>query len=238
MRHWTATRLAKLARSASRAVGKKGTDLPGQIARKVDKNILKNLASKVDEIVFISGTNGKTTTSNLIGHTLKKNDIDIIHNNEGANMAAGITSAFILQNTANTKIAVIEIDEGSIPRVLKEMTPTMMVFTNFFRDQMDRFGEIDIMVNNIAKAIENKGIKLLLNADDPFVSRLKIASDTVLYYGIEKNAHQFEQSTMNESKYCPNCGKLLHYDYIHYNQIRSEERRVGKECRSRWSPYH
>ncbi|RBA02539.1 Mur ligase family protein [Staphylococcus arlettae] len=219
MRHWTATRLAKLARSASRAVGKKGTDLPGQIARKVDKNILKNLASKVDEIVFISGTNGKTTTSNLIGHTLKKNDIDIIHNNEGANMAAGITSAFILQNTANTKIAVIEIDEGSIPRVLKEMTPTMMVFTNFFRDQMDRFGEIDIMVNNIAKAIENKGIKLLLNADDPFVSRLKIASDTVLYYGIEKNAHQFEQSTMNESKYCPNCGKLLHYDYIHYNQI-------------------
>ncbi|PTE89709.1 DUF1727 domain-containing protein, partial [Staphylococcus cohnii] len=126
----------------------------------------------------------------------------------------GITSAFILQNTANTKIAVIEIDEGSIPRVLKEMTPTMMVFTNFFRDQMDRFGEIDIMVNNIAKAIENKGIKLLLNADDPFVSRLKIASDTVLYYGIEKNAHQFEQSTMNESKYCPNCGKLLHYDYI------------------------
>ena len=186
MRHWTAIRLAKLARSASRAVCKKGTDLPGQIARKVDKNILKNLASKVDEIVFISGTNGKTTTSNLIGHTLKKNDIDIIHNNEGANMAAGITSAFILQNTANTKIAVIEIDEGSIPRVLKEMTPTMMVFTNFFRDQMDRFGEIDIMVNNIAKAIENKGIKLLLNADDPFVSRLKIASDTVLYYGIEK----------------------------------------------------
>lgn len=219
MRHWTATRLAKLARSASRAVGKKGTDLPGQIARKVDKNILKNLASNVDEIVFISGTNGKTTTSNLIGHTLKTNNIDIIHNNEGANMAAGITSAFILQNTANTKIAIIEIDEGSIPRVLKEMTPTMMVFTNFFRDQMDRFGEIDIMVNNIAKAIENKGIKLLLNADDPFVSRLKIASDSVLYYGIAKNAHQFEQSTMNESKYCPNCGKLLYYDYIHYNQI-------------------
>lgn len=219
MRHWTATTLAKLARKASRAAGKKGTDLPGQVARKLDKNILRNLATKVDDIVFISGTNGKTTTSNLIGYTLKENNIEIIHNNEGANMAAGITSAFILQNNQNTKIAIIEIDEGSIPRVLNEVTPTMMVFTNFFRDQMDRFGEIDIMVNNIAQAISNKGIKLLLNADDPFVSRLKIASDNVLYYGMQKHVHDFEQSTMNESKYCPNCGRLLHYDYIHYNQI-------------------
>lgn len=219
MRYWTATRLAKLARQASKAAGKKGTDLPGQVARRVDKNILRKLASQVDEIVFISGTNGKTTTSNLIGHTLKANDIEIIHNNEGANMAAGITSAFILQNKKNIKIAVIEIDEGSIPRVLNEVTPTMMVVTNFFRDQMDRFGEIDIMVNNIAKAINNKGIKLLLNADDPFVSRLKIASDTVVYYGMKAHAHEFEQSTMNESRYCPNCGRLLHYDYIQYNQI-------------------
>ena len=84
MRQWTATHLAKLARKASIA-GKKGTDLPGQVARKVDQNILRKLV--VDDIVFISGTNGKTTTSNLIGHTLKANHIDIIHNNEGANMA-------------------------------------------------------------------------------------------------------------------------------------------------------
>ena len=185
----------------------------------MDQNILRKLAAQVDDIVFISGTNGKTTTSNLIGHTLKANRIDIIHNNEGANMAAGITSAFIMQSTKNTKVAVIEIDEGSIPRVLKEVTPSMMIFTNFFRDQMDRFGEIDIMVNNIAKSISNKGIKLLLNADDPFVSRLKIASDSIVYYGMKAHAHEFEQSTMNESKYCPNCGKLLAYDYIHYNQI-------------------
>ena len=72
MRQWTATHLAKLARKISIAAGKKGTDLPGQIARKVDQNILRKLASQVDDIVFISGTNGKTTTSNLIGHTLLK----------------------------------------------------------------------------------------------------------------------------------------------------------------------
>ncbi|GGI42280.1 Mur ligase family protein [Mammaliicoccus stepanovicii] len=219
MKKYVATNMAKFARFASRKVGKQGTDLPGQIARKIDPSILRKLAQDVDEIVMISGTNGKTTTSNLIGHTLKKNNINIIHNTEGANMAAGITSSFIVQSNKNTKIAVIEIDEGSIPRVLNEMTPTMMVVTNFFRDQMDRFGEIDTMVDNIANAINNKGIKLLLNADDPFVSRLKIASDDIVYYGMKQGIHDFEQSTMVESKYCPNCGKLLNYTHVHYNQI-------------------
>ena len=131
MRQWTAIHMAKLARKASRATGRKGTDLPGQVARKIDKDILRKLAGRVDEVVFVSGTNGKTTTSNLIGHTLRANNIEIIHNNEGANMAAGITSAFIVQSSNQTKIAIIEIDEGSIPRVLKEMTPTKMFFTNF-----------------------------------------------------------------------------------------------------------
>ena len=87
----------------------KGTDLPGQVARRVDKNILRELASHVDEIVFISGTNGKTTTSNLIGHTLKANQIEIIHNNEGANMAAGITSAFILQLKKILKLQLLKL---------------------------------------------------------------------------------------------------------------------------------
>lgn len=73
------------------------------------KNILRELASHVDEIVFISGTNGKTTTSNLIGHTLKANQIEIIHNNEGANMAAGITSAFILQLKKILKLQLLKL---------------------------------------------------------------------------------------------------------------------------------
>lgn len=219
MRTYSAKMIAKLVRRASIAAGKRGTDLPGQVARKIDPLILRKLASTVDEVVFISGTNGKTTTSNLIGHTLKTNQINIVHNTEGANMAAGITSSFIVQTKHDTKLAIIEIDEGSIPRVLNEMTPTMMVFTNFFRDQMDRFGEIDILVDRIADCIKGKGIKLILNADDPFVSRLKIASNDVVYYGMKAGIHQFEESTMIESRYCPNCGRLLEYDAVHYNQI-------------------
>ena len=88
MRQWTATHMAKLARKASIAVGKRVQTCRDRL-QDVDHNILRKLAKQVDDIVFISGTNGKTTTSNLIGHTLKKNQINIIHNNEGANMAAG-----------------------------------------------------------------------------------------------------------------------------------------------------
>lgn len=219
MKKFVAINVAKVARKLSIMAGKRGTDLPGQVARKIDSDILRKLSAQVDEVVFISGTNGKTTTSNLIGHTLKTNGIRIIHNTEGANMAAGITSSFIVQSSKDTKLAIIEIDEGSIPRVLNEMTPTKMVFTNFFRDQMDRFGEIDILVDRIADNIKGKGIELILNADDPFVSRLKIASDDVVYYGMKSHAHTFEESSMIESKYCPNCGKMLIYDWIHYNQI-------------------
>ena len=100
MRQWTATHMAKLARKASIAVGKRERTYLGKL-RRVDQNILRKLSEQVDDIVFISGTNGKTTTSNLIGHTLKANQIKIIHNNEGANMAAGITSAFIMQISKN-----------------------------------------------------------------------------------------------------------------------------------------
>ncbi|UOB20123.1 Mur ligase family protein [Macrococcus armenti] len=219
MKKFAAINVAKVARKLSIMAGKRGTDLPGQIARRIDSDILRKLSAQVDEVVFISGTNGKTTTSNLIGHTLKKNGVPIIHNTEGANMAAGITSSFIVQSSKHTKLAIIEIDEGSIPRVLNEMTPTKMVFTNFFRDQMDRFGEIDILVDRIADNIKGKGIELILNADDPFVSRLKISSDHVVYYGMKSHAHTFEESSMIESKYCPNCGEMLSYDWIHYNQI-------------------
>lgn len=87
---------------------------------------------------------------------------------------------------------VIEIDEGLILCVLKEVIFLMMVFINFFRDQMDRFGEIDIMVNNIVEIISNKGIKLLLNVDDLFVSCLKIVSDMIVYYGMKVYVYEFE----------------------------------------------
>ncbi|AME09448.1 MULTISPECIES: Mur ligase family protein [Gemella] len=211
--------LAKLTRNTSKLVGKKGTDLPGKVLRKLDKNILVKLAKQFDEIVFVTGTNGKTTTSNLIGHTLKKAGINFVNNFEGANMLDGIISTFAVQSNNNTKLAIIEIDEGSIKRVMEYITPTRFVINNFFRDQIDRFGEIDTLIATIGEQLEGKNVQLILNSDDPFVTRLAKYGKNNIYFGISKDAYKFSDYGISESKFCPNCGTELTYSYIHYSQL-------------------
>lgn len=211
--------LAKLTRTASKIVGKKGTDLPGKVLRKINDNVLTTLASDFDEIVFVTGTNGKTTTSNLIGHTLRCADKNFINNFEGANMLDGIISTFAIQANNNTKLAVIEIDEGSIRRVMQYITPTKFVINNFFRDQIDRFGEIDTLIATIGEQLEGKNIQLILNSDDPFVTRLSKYGEDNIYFGIAKDAYQFSDFGISESKFCPNCGMELIYDHVHYSQL-------------------
>ncbi|PLR95042.1 Mur ligase family protein [Bacillus sp. T33-2] len=219
----TAIVAAKMAQKASRLLNKRGSNLPGLVARKIEKNILKKLATKTEKIIFISGTNGKTTTSQIVGHIFKENGYRLIHNAEGSNMITGITTAFIknegIIGRKKADIAVIEIDEGSIEKVSKEIQPGLMVFTNFFRDQLDRFGEIDILVNKIASALKNSAVKLLLNTDDPLVSRLGQIGLQAEYFGLGQNAYAFEQHNMIESTFCPQCGDPLQYTHVHYGQL-------------------
>ncbi|MGF9890769.1 Mur ligase family protein [Priestia megaterium] len=214
---------AKMAQKASRMLNKSGSNIPGVVARKIDKNVLKKLADKTEKIIFISGTNGKTTTSQIVGHIFKESGHHIIHNSEGSNMITGITTAFIDNESLipgkKADVAIIEIDEGSIERVSKEVKPDLMVFTNFFRDQLDRFGEIDILVNKIGEVLKTTDAKLVLNADDPFVSRLGRIGMEADYFGLGKEAFQFEQHNMIESTFCPECGEPLDYSYTHYGQL-------------------
>ena len=211
--------LAKLTRNTSKLIGKKGTDLPGKVLRKLDKDILIKLSKQYDEIVFVTGTNGKTTTSNLIGHTLKEAGINFINNFEGANMLDGIISTFAIQSKNDTKLAVIEIDEGSIKKVMQYITPTKFVINNFFRDQIDRFGEIDTLIATIGEQLEGKKIQLILNSDDPFVTRLSKYGNNNIYFGIDKDAYSFTDYGISESKFCPSCGTELTYDHVHYSQL-------------------
>ncbi|MBF0710184.1 MULTISPECIES: MurT ligase domain-containing protein [unclassified Gemella] len=211
--------IAKSVRFASRLVGKKGTDLPGKVLRRINPNVLKEITKDFDEIVFVTGTNGKTTTSNLIGYTLRKADVKIVNNFEGANMLDGIISTFAIQTNKDTKLAIIEIDEGSIKRVMEYITPTKFVFNNFFRDQIDRFGEIDTLIESIVKQIKGKNIQLILNSDDPFVIRLDKYGVNNRYFGVNADAYQFKDSGITESKFCPSCSKELNYSHVHYSQM-------------------
>ena len=134
-------------------------------------------------------------------------------------MLDGIISTFAIQGRNNTKLAIIEIDEGSIKRVMKYITPTKFVINNFFRDQIDRFGEIDTLIATIGEQLEGKKIQLILNSDDPFVTRLSKYGEDNIYFGIAKDAYQFSDFGISESKFCPNCGMELIYDHVHYSQL-------------------
>lgn len=194
----------------SRLMGNYGTSIGGKIAYKLDKNILKKLASNVETVVVITGTNGKTTTSNLISSCFEE---EIIHNGKGANMYFGVISAF-LQNKG--KVAVLEVDEGSITKVFNDIKVDYFIVTNFFRDQLDRYSEIDMLVDKIKESIQ-PNTKLILNANDPFTMRLD--NENAIYYGIDKGFKGFKDFEISESKYCPKCNCQLSYAEVFYLQI-------------------
>lgn len=216
---------AKGVRKASQMIGFGGGDMPGRIARKIDKGVLQKLAEQVENIIVITGTNGKTTTSNLLANILKESGEEIIHNAEGNNLITGITTAFITKSGINNKLdkeykyAVLEVDEGNVPLVVKETKPKYVIVNNFFRDQLNRFGEIDTIVEKIKMAIRKSKASLILNADDPFVMRIGLLEREKVFFGLKQGSYSFDQYTTNESKFCPQCGEELEYDYIHYGQL-------------------
>lgn len=218
--------IGKLAILSSRLVGKQGTDLPGRLALRIYPNILKELAANINEEIFvITGTNGKTTTSNMIAAIIKEKNYSYVHNKAGANMISGITATFIeytnLIGTRTHNYAILETDEANIPLLLQQLTPRILLITNFFRDQLDRYGEIDNIINLIKEAVKNKDIELVLNADDPLV--VHFHNETGLhcwYYGFAATEYdQIKSQEIREGRYCVFCGAELKYERYHYAQL-------------------
>lgn len=214
----------KLAGRTSKMIGKGGSNIPGVVARKIDSSVLKKLSSQVENIILVTGTNGKTTTSNLINSILVAAGKKVINNAEGANLITGITTCFVKNSNMignmDCEYAILEVDEATLPLVLKQIpTPKMIVVNNFFRDQLDRYGEIDILINKMKDSIEPLETKLILNGDDPFTHRFSMLNKENKYFGLNKNAYKFEKHEMSESKFCPTCSKELEYEHTHYGQL-------------------
>jgi len=216
--------VGKIAGLLSKMIGKSGTSIPGMVALKIKPDLLGHLAKQVDHIVLITGTNGKTTTSNLVSTIFSETGEKYINNSEGSNLISGITSSFMKETNLfgkikDVKYAIIEVDEITLINVLKYVTPDMIVITNFFRDQLDRFGEIDELIKKMENAIRPVKTKLILNGDDPFSYRLKSLKKDTVYFGLNKDAYEFEKHEMSDSKFCPDCGQELIYDHSHYGQL-------------------
>ncbi|MBE7036952.1 MAG: DUF1727 domain-containing protein, partial [Ruminococcaceae bacterium] len=200
-------------------------ELPWQVAFKICPNILTLLSKQVTkEIVVVCGTNGKTTTNNLLAAYIRKAGHSLVSNEYGANMLWGVCCAFAEKATLFGKIkaeyACLEVDEASCVKVFRYMKPTTIVITNLFRDQLDRYGEIDMTVDFIRRALEMAPeAKLILNGDDPLVAQFGEKTNRLCYYMAIDEDTVSGMSEAKEGKFCSFCGQELSYEYHHYSQL-------------------
>jgi UDP-N-acetylmuramyl tripeptide synthase len=204
---------------ALKIIGMKGTALPGKVALKLNPKLLDILNSRCKKKVIITGTNGKTTTNNLINHIFGSKFPYVLSNLRGANMPQGVASAFLNNTQEEYDWGIFEVDEGSFPDVVKYIKPDYVIITNFFRDQLDRFGEIENTAKIVYDAIKPLDTTLILNADDPLVVKFKDLNKKNIYYGVEKTKFSTMDQRVVESRFCPVCNGSLEYEYFNYGQL-------------------
>lgn len=222
-----ATTAAGVTRWGLRSVlHRSGGALPGKIGLAIDPELIAHLAGLLDASVVVTGTNGKTTTTNLIADAVGASGLTCVCNRAGNNMETGITGALLEANserrrTAGTvRVGVFECDELYTVRVLPRLKPTHFVLLNLFRDQLDRYGEIDHTQDAIASALASSPQTVLIfNADDPLCSSIadRVPNPRVPF-GIQ-GATGTETSRMAESRFCAKCNAALEYEYLQYGQL-------------------
>ena len=203
-----------------------GTALPGRIAMKIYPNLLSCLSREV-KTVAITGTNGKTTCSRIIEEAFSEAGLEYFANRSGANLMSGILTEFVMNCTLFGKMkkeyAVIECDEAAAAKVFAQLRPKVIVVTNLFRDQLDRYGEITHTLANIRQGIKDSPDALLcLNADCSLTASL--ADDhipnRVIWYGINQSAGiKTVPSLLSDASYCIRCKTEYQYDYHTYAHL-------------------
>ena len=214
--------IVKIIQKLMRMLHRNATNLPGRIAIKMCPDFLKQIA-KPEKIVAVTGTDGKTTTTNLIIDALENSGEVVLNNKLGSNIAWGIASTFIsgtsFNNKTNYKIAVLEVDERSAKKVYPYVKPTYLICTNLFRDSIYRNANPEFIFDIINKEIP-KETKLILNGDDPLSSQLGKDNEKI-YFAIDKQEGEGKEpeNIVNDLRICPKCQTKLKYNYSRYNHI-------------------
>lgn len=202
--------------------------LPGSIARRIEPQLLRLLSQQVKNgIILIAGTNGKTTTALLLCSILKRQGYRIAHNSTGANLENGLMTALIenadFLGRLDVDYGILEVDENIVPKVLKPLQPRIILCLNLFRDQLDRYGEVDTISKRWTKVISTLPLETVVipNADDPTLSYLgQQLPQKVLFFGMNEPEQYLEAIPHAvDSIYCPSCGHSLDYQGVYLSHL-------------------
>ncbi|MGG5359243.1 MULTISPECIES: MurT ligase domain-containing protein [unclassified Enterococcus] len=213
--------VGKTSQWALKTFFKGGSSLPGKLALRIDPHILDSLA-KDYQVVVVTGTNGKTLTTALTVNILRQQFDEVLTNPTGANMVQGIVSTFLQAKPAKgkKKFAVLEIDEASLSKVTEYIKPELFLFTNIFRDQMDRYGEIYTTYRMIVEgAAKSPDALIISNGDSPIFNSVETVNPRK-YYGFDHQEDEEQMAHYNtDGVLCPNCHHILHYKMITYANL-------------------
>lgn len=203
----------------------KGSSLPGKIVLKLFPNILSRLEMP-KTVIAVSGSNGKTSTVEMIAHALRGHGVNVIYNKEGSNQTEGVAT-FLLNNCSfggkiKADAVLLESDERYARLTMRHFTPTHYVITNLYRDQMTRNAHSEWIYNILLDSIDTK-TTLILNANDPLVSRFSrvVSSENVVYFSMDENRYSTKKPVgkYNDGAYCPVCKRPLEYEYYNMAHI-------------------
>ncbi len=203
----------------------RGSSLPGKAALGICRDILGRIELP-DRIIAVTGSNGKTSTVEMIAAVLKGRGIKVVWNQEGANQIEGIVTLALshasLGGRVKGDVFLIEVDERYAAKIFKYLCPTQLVVTNLCRDQLTRNRHPEKVYENILSAVRPQ-TELMLNADDPLSSCLARGRGKVKWFGVEKCSVSADHPTgaYHDGAYCPVCKGPMEYDYVNYNHIGS-----------------
>ncbi len=205
-----------------------GTAMPGLVAERLAPGILASLGSQLGRTVLVTGTNGKTTTARILAASAAADGLVVVANREGSNLTRGMVSALLARADWRGAIAggegllgVFEADEATLPAATAALQPAAIVFTNLFRDQLDRYGEVDTVAGHWQRAIAvaPAHCTLVLNADDPSVAEMaKVRGLPVQWYGIDDTEIAGERGAF-DARWCGNCGTDFAYDHRFFGHV-------------------
>ncbi len=213
--------LARFLRSASRRLGRGGTTAPGRLLLRLDPGALERLGRRVGGgSVLVSATNGKTTTTSMIASVMTEAGESVLRNRAGSNMHWGVATALLDARSGGTELGVFEVDEAWLPAVAAALRPRVIVLLNLFRDQLDRYGELEIVADRWAELVPRcaEDATFVLCADDPLVAELGRGLDPerVVFFGIDDDSQALpELPHAADSKRCRRCGTAYAYEAVY-----------------------